>query len=628
MAVVSFGGRAFNAARLTAINGKCGVASSVKSLCAVSAPAIMRPSLIKKDPSLFRVSPHLADWAQTSRDFRWDDARRQLTGLPGGGLNIAFEAVGRHARGPRADRIAITWLGQDGGERSLSYADLDRASSRFANVLVSLGVGRGDVVFLLLPRIPDVHVCVLGALKAGAVISPLFSAFGPEPVATRLNIGRGKVLVTTRALYERKVLPIRDKVPSLQHVLLAGSSGSATAAPPATRSLEELMAQASAEFAIVPTRPEDPALLHFTSGTTGQPKGVLHVHDAVVTHWATARFALDLHDDDVFWCTADPGWVTGMSYGIIAPLLHGVTMIVDEAEFDAERWYRILAERGVTVWYTAPTAVRMLMKAGADLARKYRFPKLRFVASVGEPLNPEAVWWGQDVLGLPIHDNWWQTETGGIMIANTPAMDIKPGSMGKPLPGVEAAIVRKREDGSLQTVDAPDVEGELALRKGWPSMFRGYLHEEERYGKCFVGDWYLTGDLARRDADGYFWFVGRADDVIKSAGHLIGPFEVESALMEHPAVAEAGVIGKPDPVIGETVKAFVALKTGYTWSESLRLELLGHARKRLGPAVAPKEIAWAATLPRTRSGKIMRRLLKARELGLPEGDTSTLETGA
>ncbi|MGE5160222.1 MAG: acetate--CoA ligase, partial [Betaproteobacteria bacterium] len=472
---------------------------------------------------------------------------------------------------------------------------------------------------------------VLGALKAGAVVSPLFSAFGPEPIATRVNIGQGRVLVTTRPLYERKVMPVRDQLPSLRHVLLArvpGGPADPDAPPAGASDLPGLMAQSSAEFDVVATRPDDVALLHFTSGTTGKPKGALHVHDAVVTHWATGRLALDLHDDDVFWCTADPGWVTGMSYGVIAPLLHGVTLVVDEAEFDAERWYRILQERAISVWYTAPTAIRMLMKAGPELAQRYRFPRLRFVASVGEPLNPEAVWWGQEVLGLPIHDNWWQTETGGIMIANTPALDIKPGSMGKPLPGVEAFIVRSTADGAVQVVDEPGVDGELALRKGWPSMFRGYLGEEERYRKCFSGDLYLTGDLARRDADGYFWFVGRGDDVIKSAGHLIGPFEVESALMEHPAVAEAGVIGKPDPVIGETVKAFVALKSGFAWSETLRLDLLGHARRRLGPAVAPKEIAWLPALPRTRSGKIMRRLLKARELGLPEGDTSTLEGAA
>jgi acetyl-CoA synthetase len=591
----------------------------------------MRPSLIEKNPSALRVTPHLLDWARGCRDFSWDDARRELSGLPHGGLNIAFEAVERHAVGRLANRVALQWLGQDGAERSLTFAELAQASSRFANVLGSLGVTRGDVVFLLLPRILDVYICTLGALKAGAVVSPLFSAFGPEPVATRLNIGRGKALVTTQALYQRKVAPIRDQVPSLTHVLLARPPGGAAAAgplPAGTLDLDSLMSKEPVDFTVVATGPEDLALLHFTSGTTGKPKGALHVHDAVVTHWATGRYALDLHDDDIFWCTADPGWVTGMSYGVIAPLLHGVTLVVDEAEFDAERWYRILQEREVSVWYTAPTAIRMLMKAGAELARKFSHPKLRFVASVGEPLNPEAVWWGLEVLGLPIHDNWWQTETGGIMIANTPAMDIKPGSMGKPLPGVEARIVRKGEDGSLQQVAEPDVEGELALRRGWPSMFRGYLGEEERYRKCFAGDWYLTGDLARRDADGYFWFVGRADDVIKSAGHLIGPFEVESALMEHPAVAEAGVIGKPDPVIGETVKAFVALRTGFTWSEALRLELLGHARKRLGPAVAPKEIEWLPTLPRTRSGKIMRRLLKARELGLPEGDISTLEGAA
>jgi acetyl-CoA synthetase len=388
-----------------------------------------------------------------------------------------------------------------------------------------------------------------------------------------------------------------------------------------------LLDKASERFAVEQTGAEDTSFLHFTSGTTGMPKGAVHVHGAVVAHYATGKTALDLHPEDVFWCTADPGWVTGTSYGIVAPLVHGVTSIVDEADFDAERWYRILQDERVTVWYTAPTAIRMLMKSGAELARKFSFPQLRFVASVGEPLNPEAVWWGKDALGLPIHDNWWQTETGGIMIANTPAMDVKPGSMGKPLPGVQAGIVQRDKSG-IRVVEAADVQGELALRAGWPSMFRGYLGQEERYRKCFGEGWYFTGDLAKRDADGYYWFVGRADDVIKSAGHLIGPFEVESALMEHPAVAEAGVIGKPDPVAGEVVKAFVMLKAGVAPSEELRAQILGHARKRLGAAVAPKEIEFAKALPHTRSGKIMRRLLKARELGLPEGDISTLESGA
>jgi len=341
-------------------------------------------------------------------------------------------------------------------------------------------------------------------------------------------------------------------------------------------------------------------------------------------HHHTGRAALDLHPDDVFWCTADPGWVTGTSYGIIAPLTHGVTMVVDEAELEVDRWYDTLEREGVTVWYTAPTAIRMLMKAGEEPPKKRDLSRLRFMASVGEPLNPEAVVWSREVFGHPFHDNWWQTETGGIMIANYASMAVKPGSMGKPLPGVEAAIVRV-DDGAVRPVAEPGVEGELALRPGWPSMMRAYLNAPERYDQCFRGGWYLSGDLATRDADGYFWFVGRADDVIKSAGHLIGPFEVESALVEHEAVAEAGVIGKPDPIAGSIVKAFVSLKDGHADSPELRRSLMAHARKRLGPAVAPREIDVVDTLPKTRSGKIMRRLLKARELGLPEGDTSTLE---
>lgn len=529
------------------------------------------------------------------------------------------------------DHVAFRFLGA-GGAEDVTFGELSRRAKRFASVLRRLGVGRGERVFTLTGRIPELYTAVLGTFTNGSVASALFAAFGPEPVATRLNLGGAAVLVTTTSLHRRKVAPIRADVPSLRHVLVVDDDSSGPV--PGTSDLAQLMAEASDDVEVADTRPEDMALLHFTSGTTGRPKGAVHVHDAVVTHWATGRYALDLHPDDIFWCTADPGWVTGMSYGVIAPLLHGVTSIVDAGEFDADRWYGILAEQRVTVWYTAPTAVRMLMRAGPELARSHSFPELRFVASVGEPLNPEAVWWGAEVLGRPIHDNYWQTETGGIMIANTPAQDIKPGSMGRPLPGVEAAIVRRqREDSSAGTgptatvIDEPDVEGELAFRRGWPSMMRAYLDDEVRYRRSFAGDWYLSGDLARRDADGWFWFVGRADDVIKSAGHLIGPFEVESALMEHPAVAEAGVIGKPDELVGEVVKAFVVLKRGFAPGEALLLEILGHARRRLGAAVAPKEIQFVDTLPRTRSGKIMRRLLKARELGLAEGDTSTLETG-
>ncbi len=582
-------------------------------------------SVIHKTAADLRVEPNLLDYEKTRKTFTWEAAR---TELPGGGLNIAWETVERHTTGALRDKTAFRFLSATAPPRDLSYGDLSRLTNRFANVLRKLGVAKGERLFILAGRIPELYIAMLGSLKNGTVVSPLFSAFGPEPIATRVNLGQCKVLVTTDFLYLRKIEKWRETMPSLKHVLLIAEDDGQTNIP-GTLDFASLMADASEAFEIEPTTAEDMALLHFTSGTTGMPKGAIHVHGAVVTHYVTGKYALDLHADDIYWCTADPGWVTGTSYGIIAPLLHGVTSIIDCEEFDAERWYRILQDEKVSVWYTAPTAIRMLMKAGAEITKQYSFPQLRFVASVGEPLNPEAVWWGKQVLGLPIHDNWWQTETGGIMIANTPAFDIKPGSMGRPLPGVEACIVRRNETtGGIEVIEEPDTDGELALRRGWPSIFRGYLNNEERYRKCFVDELYLTGDLARRDADGYFWFIGRADDIIKSAGHLIGPFEVESALMEHPAVAEAGVIGKPDPMIGEMVKAFVSLNKGYTESEALRRELLGHARKRLGAAVAPKEIAFLSSLPRTRSGKIMRRLLKARELGLPEGDTSTLEGGA
>ena len=588
----------------------------------------MSASVIRKPRGGWPVAPNLVDYEAARAAFSWEEAARtELSWLPGGaGLNLAHEAVDRHAAGALRDHVAIRWLGRKGEDVLFTYGGLRRLTSRFAGALRALGVGKGERVFALAGRIPALYVAALGTVKAGAVFSPLFSAFGPEPIRARLSLGEAKVLVTTPQLYARKVAPIRDSLPHLEHVILAWPDGEAGEVP-GTLDLAALLEAASDEFTIAPTSPEDPALLHFTSGTTGRPKGAVHVHRAVVAHHVTGKLALDFHPGDVFWCTADPGWVTGTSYGIIAPLTSGITMIVDEADFDAERWYHVLQEMEVTVWYTAPTAVRMLMKAGDELPRKYDLSRLRLIASVGEPLNPEAVLWGERVLGRPIHDNWWQTETGGIMIANYLAMDVRPGSMGRPLPGVEAAVVARTEDGGVRMV-ADGEQGELALRPGWPSMFRGYLNEEERYRTCFAGGWYLTGDLARRDADGYFWFVGRADDVIKSSGHLIGPFEVESALLEHPAVAEAGVVGKPDPVAGEVVKAFVALKPAFQPSEELRMELLGFARKRLGAAVAPKEIDFVASVPKNRAGKIMRRVLRARELGLPEGDLSTMEVPA
>jgi acetyl-CoA synthetase len=585
----------------------------------------MHWQIIKKQREPGKIVPNLADYDKVRAEFSWALARQELQGLPDGkGLNIAHEAVDRHATGPRRDQVALRWLSKSGEIRDYSYAELARLTNRFANVLRGLGIHKGERVFVLAGRIPELYIAALGTLKNGSVFCPLFSAFGPEPVAVRMTIGEARVLITTERLYQRKVASIRATLPCLEHVLLVGEGGQTTAVS-GTQDFHALLDAASAEFSIPPTGPEDRALLHFTSGTTGKPKGAIHVHEAVLVHYLTGKLALDLHADDIFWCTADPGWVTGTSYGIIAPLVNGVTSIIDEDEFEAQRWYRTLQDQRVTVWYTAPTAIRMLMKLGTEATRGYDLSALRLLASVGEPLNPEAVIWSEQAFGRPFHDTWWQTETGGIMIANYPAMDIKPGSMGRPLPGIEAVIVRRGKDGGIRRITAPEQQGELALRADWPSRFRGYLHDEERYQKCFRDGYYLTGDLAHCDSDGYFWFVGRADDVIQSAGHLIGPFEVESALMEHPAVAEAGAIGKPDPVAMEVVKAFVALKPSFQPSEALKRELLGLARARLGPAVAPREIDFLPSLPKTRSGKIMRRLLKARELGLPEGDISTLE---
>ena len=539
-----------------------------------------------------------------------------------GSINIAHAAVDRLVEAGRGDSIALTWLGKTGGEQHYSYRTLQEETSRFASSLADQGVGIGDRVFSLLGRVPELYFGALGTLRRGAIYTPLFAAFGPEPVRARMQIGRANVLLTTRLLYTKKVAAWRSEIDELRWVVIV--DGDPDDVPADTVHYETFTENGRIDFEPVATRPEDLALVHFTSGTTGKPKGVMHVHEAVIAHHTSAAVALDLRADDVYWCTADPGWVTGTSYGIVAPLTHGATSIVDEAEFDARRWYRILHEQAVNVWYTTPTAIRMLMKAGTELTREHELSELRYMASVGEPLNPEAVRWGIEAFGKPFHDNWWQTETGSIMIGNRADLEVRPGSMGQPLPGIEAGLI-KREPG-LTLIEAANQTGELVLKTGWPSMMRGYLGDQARYEKSFEDDWYLTGDLASRDEDGYYWFVGRMDDVIKSAGHLISPFEVESTLVAHPAVAEAAVIGLPDATIGEVVSAYVSLNEGFSADEGLRRELLGLARKQLGPAVAPRNIEFSENLPKTRSGKIMRRLLKARALGLPEGDTSTLES--
>ena len=582
----------------------------------------MNERWIEKDVESFALEPNLLDYTQERAKFSWQEVAKEFEGLPSGGLNIAHEAIDRHANGDLRDKTALLWLGKDGERKAYSFGEMKKESAKFANVLKALGLSKADRIFTLSPRIAELYISVIGILKNQNVLCPLFSQFGPEPILQRMQRGDAKVLLTTKKLYKKKIIPVLDQLPELLFVVLFDADEHESES---VLSYSALMSEASEEFEIAPTDPEDMSILHFTSGTTGMPKGVVHVHKAVYTHWMSGKYVLDLHKDDVYWCTADPGWVTGTSYGIITPWIHGVTNVVDEGEFDASRWYKILQDEKVSVWYTAPTAIRRLMRIDSEPTEEYDLSSLRLIQSVGEPLNPEAVIWGEKKLKLPIHDNWWQTETGGMMISNLISQTIRPGSMGRPLPGIEAGIIRQNEDGSVTEVNEPNKEGDLAIKVGFPSLFRAYLHAQEKYDKCFVGEWYLSGDLAYKDEDGYFWFVGRSDDIIKTSGHMVGPFEVESAFMEHEAVAEAGVIGKPDEMIGQLVKVFISLKAGYAASDELKRELIGFGRKKLGVAVAPKELEFQENLPKTRSGKIMRRLLKAREMGLPEGDVSTLE---
>ena len=566
------------------------------------------------------AAPNLPDYAASREGFDWSRIEAELDWLPGGGLNIAHEAIDRHCEAGRGGKAAMLWEGKGGEKETYTYDDFREATNRFANVLKNLGVAKGERVFFFMERLPEVYIGVFGALKAGCVAGPLFSAFGPDPVRDRLENSGATVLVTQPEL-RKKVAGIFKDLPALKHIIVVNKNGRSTEpAVDGDHDWNALMTAASEDLAALDTTRDDYSIMHYTSGTTGKPKGAVHRHNSVIQQYATGKWCLDLQADDIYWCTADPGWVTGTSYGMIAPWTNGVTQVIYEGGFSARKWYEILQTYKVTVWYTAPTAIRMLMKSGSDLPKTFDLSTLRFTASVGEPLNPEAVVWGVEAFGLPFHDNWWQTETGAIMIANYASMEIRPGSMGRPIPGINPGII------DAEGNELPDGEtGNLAVRTPWPSMFQAYWHDDERYNSRFVGGWYLTGDEAIRDADGFFWFIGRSDDVINTAGHLVGPFEVESALIEHPAVAEAGVIGKPDPIAMEVVKAFVSLKEGYEATEELRRELMRFAREKLSAGVAPREIEIIDSLPKTRSGKIMRRLLKARELGLPEGDTSTLE---
>jgi acetyl-CoA synthetase len=584
-------------------------------------PEASMPYETIRKPPLDRMTlrPNLTDYDATRRSFSWDAVRREMDGLPEGGLNIAHECIDRHAKTARRNKTALYWEGRNGDTETYTFNDLKQLSDRFARVLRGLNVKKGERVFVFLDRIPELYVAVFGTLKAGAVIGPLFSAFGPDALRDRLSDSGAVALVTSPALLDR-VEAVRKDLPALEHIIIVDREGTSRTRRSEYLAWDDLMKTARGPFTIEPTGPQDWSIMHYTSGTTGKPKGAAHRHQAILGHYATARDVLDLQDGDIYWCTADPGWVTGTSYGMFGPWSNGITSVVIEAGFNPERWYETIQKYKVTVWYTAPTALRMLMKAGEAVPAKHDLSSLRHICSVGEPLNPEAIVWGMGVFKQAIHDNWWQTETGCIQIANYPVQDVKPGSMGRGIPGTDAAIVD--DEGRVMP---PGVEGHLVLKPGWPSMFGTYWNKNEMYDSRFHHGWYFSGDRARMDPEGYFWFVGRSDDVINTAGHLVGPFEVESALIEHPAVAEAGVIGKPDEERMEIVKAFVSLKDGFTPSEDLIKEIKEFVRTRLAAHAYPREIEFIKTLPKTRSGKIMRRLLKARELGLPEGDTSTLE---
>lgn len=563
---------------------------------------------IIKDLSTLPVPPFVMDYDVAFKTNPWDEVKNELSWFEEDGVNIAFNAIDRHIGTPVEQKTALFWEGDNGVTATYTFGELSRLSNQYANYLASLGVVKGDRVFLFLPRIPILYAAFLGILKTGAIAGTMFSAFQEQALLDRLHNSEAKVLFTTRELATR-VESAKSKLPKLDRIVIVDS-------PEFLGSI----AKQKETFSCVHTRPDDYAFMLYTSGTTGKPKGIVHTHGGITHQYVTTKWVLDLHPTDIYWCTADPGWVTGIVYGILGPWMLGVTQVVHAGRFDPEIWYKILEKYRVTVWYTAPTAIRMLMAKGEALVKPRDLSHLRHLCSVGEPLNPEAIRWGLKAFGLPFHDTWWQTETGGMMMVNLACMDIKIGSMGRPFPGIEAAIV---DDEGNPLADK--AEGNLAFRPTWPSMMKTVWQNEEKYKSYFVNGWYISGDHAWRDEDEYYWFIGRADDVIKTSGERVGPFEVESALVEHPAVVEAGVIGKPDEVRGEIIKAFVVLKIGQTPSDELKKELSEYVKKHLAGHAYPREIEFIDKLPKTRSGKIMRRILKAKEMGLPVGDTSTLE---
>ncbi|KYD22583.1 acetate--CoA ligase [Parageobacillus toebii] len=557
---------------------------------------------------------NLKNYEETYKNFDWKEVEKEFSWFETGQVNMAYEAIDRHAETFRKNKVALYYRDASRNEK-YTFKEMKEMSNKVANVLKQVAeIEKGDRVFIFMPRSPELYFSVLGIIKTGAIVGPLFEAFMEGAVRDRLEDSGAKAIITTPELLPR--VPVND-LPELKYVFLVGDN---IVEEGPYIDLKKRMNEASKHFDIEWVDRQDGLILHYTSGSTGKPKGVLHVHNAMIQHYQTAKWVLDLKDDDIYWCTADPGWVTGTSYGIFGPWLCGASSVIIGGRFSPDAWYQAIQDFGVTVWYSAPTAFRMLMGAGDEIVKKYDLSSLRHILSVGEPLNPEVIRWGMKVFGRRIHDTWWMTETGGHLICNYPCMEIKPGSMGKPIPGVKAAII---DDQGNEL--PPYRMGNLAIKKGWPSMMKTIWNNPQKYESYFIGDWYVSGDSAYMDEDGYFWFQGRVDDVINTSGERVGPFEVESKLVEHPAVAEAGVIGKPDPVRGEIIKAFISLREGYEPSEELKEDIRQFVKKGLAAHAAPREIEFRDKLPKTRSGKIMRRVLKAWELNLPTGDLSTME---
>jgi len=554
------------------------------------------------------------------KDFSWSLSETELGYQKGGLLNIGWHCTDRICQMGKADKPALIWEGQAGKEKRYTFNDIRLATNTLGALLRRLGLQAGERVCLFLDRVPELYLGFLGILKIGAVVQPLYSAFGDESLLIRLENAETAAIITQKK-HVPKVRKIRDRLPHLRHIIVVDADETT---PLQEREVAFSLEQAPPveKLEIFASTAETPSVLHYTSGTTGLPKGVQHVHYSLIAQYLTAKWVLDLRDDDIYWCTADPGWVTGTSYGIIGAWATGTTQCVLDLGFMAEAWYKFIEKQRITVWYSAPTAIRSLMKAGQEIIRKYDLSSLRHLVSVGEPLNAEAVIWSEKVFGLPFYDSYWQTETGSIMISNYPGMTIKPGSMGRPFPGITAAVLHPE---TYEPISAAGPIGLIAFRPGWPSMMRTYWRNEETYRKKFKNGWYLSGDRARLDKEGYFWFVGRDDDVINTAGHLVSPFEVESALLEHEAVAESAVVSKPDEINMEVVKAFVTVKPGYKPGPDLELSIMNYIRKKLSPLAMPQQIEFLDALPKTRSGKIMRRLLHAKEWGEEIGDTSTLE---